>query len=83
MLNTGSVYQRADGRWCAALQVNGRRKILYGKNEREAKKKLIELQGQLLVNGGLPDAGKRTMGDLLDLWLASTGPNLKPRTLAE
>ena len=33
--NEGSVYQRNDGRWCAACQANGRRKYIYGKTQSE------------------------------------------------
>ena len=34
--NEGSVYQRADGRWCAAYQVNGKRKYVYGQTQSDA-----------------------------------------------
>src|SRR5262245_38562772 len=40
----GSVYQRSDGYWVAALVVMGRRIVRYGKTERAANEKL----GQLL-----------------------------------
>ena len=46
----GSIYQRSDGRWCAAITVgiaeNGRprRKVIYGRTRREAAEKMLELQ---------------------------------------
>ena len=52
----GSVYQRSDGRWAAALQVgtkpNGRKDIRtrYATSEAEAKRKLRELKKQECPN---------------------------------
>ena len=80
---TGSVYQRSDGYWAASLQTDGVRKVLYGKTEREARQKLARLQGQLATVGGLPDPGRRTVDDLLDRWLETIHPALKPRTVAD
>lgn len=45
----GSIYKRADGRWCASRYVdygNGkfRRKYVYGKTQKEVKEKLKELE---------------------------------------
>lgn len=80
---SGSVYQRRDGKWCAALTVNGKRRALYADSEREAKKKLAKLQGELATNGTLPTPGRRTVDDLLTEWLDSAKPHLKPRTYGE
>ncbi len=81
--SAGSIYRRQDGRWVAALVVDGKRKVLYAKSEKGARQKLAELQRQAALAGGLPDPGRRTVNDLLDLWLETTAPTLKPRTLAE
>ncbi len=40
---TGSVYQRADGYWAAAVSLNGRRIVKYAKTEKAARAKLKEL----------------------------------------
>src|SRR5438874_3805030 len=37
----GSIYQRADGTWCAAIPVEGgKRRVLYGKTRQEVAAKL-------------------------------------------
>lgn len=77
----GTVLQRRDGRWQASLQVNGTRRTVYAKSEREARTRLRELQRQADADGALPTPGKRTVADLIDAWLTSA-PNLKPSTIA-
>src|SRR3990172_866641 len=79
----GSISKRASGTWQVSLQVNGKRKTIYGKSEREARSKLLEMQKQLAVNGSLPDCGKRTVDDLLTAWLDRARPTLKPRSVTE
>ena len=78
--NTGTTYQRADGRWCASLSDCGKRRVVYAASEREAKAKLAELQRQVATTGGLPSAGKRTLDDLIAAWLETA--DLKPKTRA-
>jgi integrase len=73
-----SVTQRADGRWCASIQVNASRRYVYGRTERETRDELKALEKQVAVNGTLPDAGRRTLNDLLDAWLSTA--ELKPKT---
>ena len=79
----GCIIQRKDGRWQASLQVDGRRKAVYGKTRQEVAQKLAELQRQAQAHGTLPDPGRRTLDDLLDAWLQVKAPNVKPRTLAD
>jgi integrase len=79
----GAITQRQDGRWQASLQVDGRRRTVYGRTRAEAAAKLAELQRQATKAGTLPDPGKRTVGDLLDAWLETVTPNLKPATVAQ
>ncbi len=78
----GTVVQRKDGRWQASIQINGARRTVYGKTEKEARAKLRELQQQVAVNGALATPGKRTLDDLIDAWLTSA-PNLKPTTIQQ
>jgi len=77
----GTVVQRRDGRWQASLQVNGVRRTVYGRTEREARAKLRELRRQADTDGALTTPGKRTVADLIDAWLTSA-PNLKTTTVA-
>lgn len=74
----GSLTQRADGRWQAALQVEGRRRT-----RAAAAQRLQELIRQAAQAGALPDPGKRTVGELLDAWLDTKAPTVRPRTLAD
>lgn len=78
----GCIYQRTDGRWEGSLQVDGRRKTVYGKTRRQVLGKLAELRKQAAASGALPDPGRRTVNDLLDAWLEAVRPNLKPSTTA-
>jgi integrase len=77
----GSITQRKDGRWQAGIRVNGTRRIVYGKTEREARTKLRELQRQIDTTGALPNPGNRTVADLIGEWLASA--SVKPTTAAQ
>ena len=76
----GSIVQRRDGRWQASLQVNGTRRTVYGKTEKEVRGKSRSLQRQADTNGILPGTGRRTVSELIDAWLTSA-PNLKVTTV--
>lgn len=80
MSSPGSTYRRADGLWVAALTVNGKRKVSYGKTEKEAKQELAKLQAEVATLGKLTDSGRRTVANLIDFWLETVKPTLKPRT---
>ena len=43
MSTTGSLYQRADGLWVAAVTLAGKRIVKYGKSKQEARQRLNEL----------------------------------------
>ncbi len=77
----GSIIQLSNGRWQARLQVDGRRRAVYGKTRTEAARKLHQLKQQATDTGALPDPGTRTVDQLLDRWLETAAPTLKPRTL--
>jgi hypothetical protein len=55
------------------------RRTAYAKTQREARAKLRNLQRQADADGGLPDGGRRTVTDLIDVWLTSAS-NLKATT---
>jgi integrase len=78
----GAIAKRKDGRWQASLQVNGKRRTVYGKTEREVRAKLRELQREAENTGGLPVSERHTLNELLDTWVANA-PNLKPSTIAK
>jgi hypothetical protein len=80
-IRTGSVYRRKDGIWCAVVQVHGKRRTLYARTEQGARRNLSELQHQFAVTGRLPDAGWRTVSDLVTAWLRSA--TIKRRTRAD
>lgn len=80
----GSISRRPNnGLWQGALQVTGKRKIVYGRTRQEVAEKLRTLQATARQNGSLPDPGTRTVADLLESWLAHAEPTLKPRTVAD
>jgi integrase len=82
--NEGSVYQRADGRWVAAVSlgmVNGkrRRKVVYGETRAEVNKRRTEILHNL--NRGIPVQTTSTrLSVFLEEWLASIKPNVRPKT---
>jgi integrase len=65
----GSIYQRANGMWCAAIKdENGQRKYLYSKKREIVSRRLTQAMNNLQV--GLPATHKRlTVGAWLDYWL--------------
>jgi integrase len=76
----GSVYRRADGRWEAALQVNGRRRRWVGRTRATVAGLLAEAQHA--TGHGLPLPGARTaVAAFLDRWLEAVEPHLRPRSL--
>lgn len=77
----GCITKRKDGRWQGSLQVDGRRRAVYGQTRQEVKAKLQALQREASISGGVPQPGRRTVDDLLNLWLEAVTPTLKPKTL--
>jgi integrase len=85
MRGTGSVWQRADGVWCAAISlgsVNGRRvrETMYGPTEDAVRERLY--RAQLLIGTGHDLPSKVPLGDYLASWIDAAGPDLAPRTEA-
>lgn len=76
----GTVVKRTDGRYHASLQVEGRRRFVYGQTKAEALRKLEELKRQASVSGTLPKPGRMTLDELLDAFLEAKRAELKPAT---
>ena len=79
----GTIYKRKDGRWQASLQLDGKRKTIYGRSRQEVAEKLRQLQGVARESGHLPDAGKLTVGEYLRQWLEQAECRLRPTTLLD
>src|ERR1700755_1676378 len=69
--NEGSVYQRAsDGLWVAAVTLpSGRRKVAYGKTEKEALTKRRRLLADVEAGRPVPLGRTPTIGKFLLHWL--------------
>lgn len=83
----GSVYQRADGRWCGSIENghdgagNRRRKVVTAKTQAEVLAKLRTIRRQREEFGHVP-TGVPTVGAWLDQWLDEVcAPRLKPKTV--
>jgi integrase len=82
----GSIYKRADGYWCATIDLghaNGKRKrkTVYGKTRKEVAEKLRELHRQIDQGVNLA-AEKQTVQQFLDHWLThSVVQQRKPKTI--
>jgi integrase len=83
--NEGSIFQRADGRWCAMLNLGWhdgklKRKSFYGASAEEVRKQLTAAQkarddGQPILTDG------QTVAQFLADWLENTvKPNAQPRS---
>ena len=85
MRGTGSVWQRRDLVWCAAISlgvVNGRRvrEVFYGPTEDAVRDKLYRAQLLIGAGDGLPS--KVPLGDFLASWIA-TQRDVSDRTRAQ
>lgn len=82
----GSVYQRADGRWVAAVKVNGRKVVRYAPTRRAARERLAALVaqaalGRLSGSGSAGPASRLTLGEWVAAWLAMVEPHRRPATM--
>ena len=76
----GSIYQRGDGKWVAAVSLpRGRRKVIYGRTRAEAAQKLTA--ALKAIQDGLPVLGERqTTGQYLATWLEGARPSVRAGT---
>src|SRR5258708_17024607 len=76
----GSVYQRSDRKWCGALVVAGRRRVIYGSTRQDAAQKLARAM-DAATRGLLRQPSRLTVGGFLDRWLEDTvKPRVRPLT---
>lgn len=75
----GFITLRSDGRWQAAIQVNGKRHSVYGRSRSEVAQKLRDLQNQA-ATGKVVQAANTILGEFLDQWLTVTKAGLRPST---
>jgi integrase len=76
----GSVYQRSDGKWCGALVVAGRRRVIYGSTRQDAAQKLTKAM-DAASKGLLREPSRLTIGGFLERWLEDTvKPRVRPLT---
>ncbi|HLH24610.1 MAG TPA: tyrosine-type recombinase/integrase [Chloroflexota bacterium] len=76
----GSIYQRSDGYWVAAVSTSGKRRVVYAKTRREVAEKLAALQ-QAASTGTLVGASRLTVKDFMQQWLDAASLTCKPSTL--
>lgn len=75
----GSIFQRSDGLWCAAISTPEGRKVRYAKTRQLAAQKLQELQQA--AAGGLPEARRDiTVEALCEEYLAEKKPSWSPQS---
>ena len=65
----GTITQRKDGRWCAALQLDGKRAWVYGKTRSEVAEKLRKATTQARTSGKLPE--RHDLESLMAAWQAN------------
>src|SRR5690349_13398956 len=81
--NEGSIYKRKDGRWVAAMTVEGgKRKEYSGKTREEVRQKLAKAHYEREQLGVLPTTGS-TERQTLKQYLASWLETVKPPILEE
>ncbi len=76
----GSVRLRSDGRWVGAIELEGRRRWVYGKTRKEVTDKLAQVVRDMEAGLTLT-ADQITVAEYLERWLAdSVQPRLRPKT---
>lgn len=74
----GTITQRTDGRWCATLQLGGKRTWVYGKSRAEVADKLRKTTAQAQSSGKLPE--RHDLGSLMAAWEDTGANRWAPRT---
>jgi integrase len=76
----GSVYQRADGVWVAALTVQGRKHVRYARTQREAREHLRALRAQAGM-GRLAAPSSLTIAEWARVWMGMVEGERRPSTV--
>ena len=82
----GSIYRRADGRWCGAATVGRtptgqqRRRVVYGATRAEAAEKLRGI-ANAVVEGSLAEPGRLRVEDLVKRYVEHKRGTVRPRVL--
>lgn len=80
--NEGSVYQRKDGRWVAAVTIQEKRLFKYFKMKKDAKEWLKQTLAQ--TDAGLSIQGARyTLSEYSYEWLKAISGSLRPNTFSQ
>jgi integrase len=80
----GAVYEDKHGQWFATVNVNGRRRVMRARDERDANAKRVKALAA--ADAGLPDVrGSETVAQAAAKWLERTLPTrrLAPSTLTQ
>lgn len=78
---SGTIRQRADGRWEGRVRFQGKSHSVYGKTQTEVKKKMKALNEKIMRDNFLY-VGQITVGDLLSRYVYEVKVNeLKPKSL--
>ncbi len=75
----GSVFRRRDGRWEAAVVLDGHRFRFYGPTRGAVNGHLVAAL-KAHQDGSLPGGGRETFGRYWEVWLPGMQPLLRPRT---
>jgi len=75
VVGEGSIFKRkSDGMWVGALQIEGKRKAVYGRTPVAVRDKLTVLKARIEAGEGLPRRDERmTVGPYLAAWLERGG----------
>lgn len=76
---SGTIRERSDGRWEARFVVNGQRKSVYGKTQKECREALTAAL-HAVDTGTYGDPVRLTLSKWLDTWEANYLNDVKPRT---
>jgi hypothetical protein len=76
----GTIYKRADGRWCATISIEkAKRKHFLGQTRAEVAKKLTSAL-EAHEKGTLITGPRQTVRQFFTQWLEAVRPSLRPRT---
>lgn len=78
----GTIYQKADGLWCAQALVAGRRRTIYGRTRAEVRNKLRTVLGDY-DRGILPPSKRISLTEYIQRWIeedAGTASGRSPWT---